>query len=112
VTKETRHPACGFNLPPGDGLVRLLDWRAGSGRVEVNQAAPIERIPLNLRAGSILPLGRPSNTPGRPPIPSELRIYPGAMETSISIEDEETAIDTSGSALHHPLALGPMPHGC
>ena len=45
----------------------------------VSVAAPIERIPLHVRAGSILPLGPELQyTDEKPADPIELRIYPGA----------------------------------
>jgi alpha-D-xyloside xylohydrolase len=54
----------------------------------VNQAAPIERIPLNLRAGSILPLGPAIEYAGQAADPIELRIYPGANGDFNLYEDE------------------------
>ncbi len=51
--------------------------RTAGGR-EVVQSAPIDRIPLDVRAGSILPLGPAIEYAGQAADPIELRIYPGA----------------------------------
>ena len=48
------------------------------GGQETVAAAPIERIPLDVRAGSILPLGPVIEYAGEAADPIELRIYPGA----------------------------------
>jgi alpha-D-xyloside xylohydrolase len=54
----------------------------------VNRAAPIERIPLDVRAGSILPLGPAIEYAGQAADPIELRIYPGADGDFNLYEDE------------------------
>lgn len=52
-------------------------------------AAPLERIPLFVRAGSILPLGPVvQHTAEQPAAPLELRIYPGADATFTLYEDD------------------------
>jgi alpha-D-xyloside xylohydrolase len=56
--------------------------------VEVTAAAPIERIPLDVRAGSILPLGPAIEYAGQASDPIELRIYPGADGDFTLYEDE------------------------
>ncbi len=59
---------------------------AGGRTVEV--AAPLERIPLHVRAGSILPLGPVAqHTGGAPAGPIELRLYPGADADYTLYED-------------------------
>ena len=63
------------------------EHRAGGQTVEV--AAPLERIPLHVRAGSILPLGAPVQHSGESPAsPLELRIYPGADASFTLYEDD------------------------
>jgi alpha-D-xyloside xylohydrolase len=62
---------------------------ADGGRT-VQAAAPLERIPLFVRAGSILPLG-PTDlqfATQRPDAPIELRIYPGADAGFTFYEDD------------------------
>jgi len=55
----------------------------------VTQApAPIERIPLDVRAGSILPLGPAIEYAGQAADPIELRVYPGADGSFNLYEDE------------------------
>jgi alpha-D-xyloside xylohydrolase len=54
----------------------------------MTQAAPIERIPLNVRAGSILPLGPAVEYVGQAADPIELRVYPGANGDFDLYEDE------------------------
>jgi alpha-D-xyloside xylohydrolase len=59
------------------------------GGVHLQAAAPLDRIPLYVRAGSILPLGPPEQYAGEKPNgPIELRIYPGANGTFTLYQDE------------------------
>lgn len=63
---------------------------AAGGRT-ISVAAPLERIPLHVRAGSILPLGPALQfTDEKPADPIELRIYPGADADYTLYEDEGT----------------------
>ena len=65
-------------LPAG---TRWYDFWTGSydqGGATIVAPAPIERIPLDVRAGSILPLGPAIEYAGQANDPIELRIYPGA----------------------------------
>ena len=55
----------------------------------VTRKAPIDRIPLFVRAGSILPLGPALQyTDEKPADPMELRVYPGADGSFTLYEDE------------------------
>ena len=55
----------------------------------INAASPLERIPLHLRAGSIIPLGPDEEwSTEKPADPIELRIYPGADGDFTIYEDE------------------------
>jgi alpha-D-xyloside xylohydrolase len=58
------------------------------GGVSMTVQAPIERIPLHIRAGSILPLGPPIEYAGQATDPIELRVYPGADGDFTLYEDE------------------------
>jgi len=59
-----------------------------AGGRSVSLAAPLERIPLCVRAGSILPLGPERQfTEAAPGAPIELRIYPGADAGYVLYED-------------------------
>ena len=65
-----------------------------SGRVQqgghaIEAAAPIDRLPLYVRAGSILPLGPEMEwSTEKPEDPIELRVYPGADGDFTLYEDE------------------------
>ena len=61
------------------------------GGQAVSVSAPMEQIPLHVRAGSILPLGPALQYTGEKPAdPIELRIYPGADADYVLYEDEGT----------------------
>lgn len=60
-----------------------------AGEQTVQAAAPLEKLPLYVRAGSILPLGPTMEwTTEKPEDPIELRIYPGADGDFTLYEDE------------------------
>jgi alpha-D-xyloside xylohydrolase len=59
------------------------------GEQTIQAAAPLEKLPLYVRAGSILPLGPTMEwTTEKPEDPIELRIYPGADGDFTLYEDE------------------------
>ncbi len=63
------------------------EHRAGGQTAEV--PAPLERIPLHVRAGSILPLGEPLQHSGEAPgAPLEIRVYPGA-DAAFTLHDDD-----------------------
>ncbi len=66
-------------------------WTGASqaGGQTVNAAAPIEHLPLYVRAGSILPMGPALQyATEKPSDPTELRVYKGANGTFTLYEDE------------------------
>jgi alpha-D-xyloside xylohydrolase len=68
--------------------------RAVEGGVAVDAPAPLERIPLYVRAGSILPIGPDLEYSGQKPAdPIELRVYPGADGAFTLYEDENDNYD-------------------
>jgi alpha-D-xyloside xylohydrolase len=75
-------------LPAGAAWYDFWTGERTAGGVEVNAPAPIERIPLDVRAGSILPLGPAIEYAGQASDPIELRIYPGANGDFTLYEDE------------------------
>jgi len=75
-------------LPFGTGWYDFWTGAKAEGGTEMNSAAPIERIPLHVRAGSILPLGPAIEYAGQAAEPIELRIYPGANGDFTLYEDE------------------------
>jgi alpha-D-xyloside xylohydrolase len=75
-------------LPAGTGWYDFWTGERTAGGAEVNAVAPIDRIPLHVRAGSILPLGPVIEYAGQAADPIELRIYPGADGDFNLYEDE------------------------
>jgi alpha-D-xyloside xylohydrolase len=70
-----------------------FDWwtnKRYSGGQWIDAAAPIERNPLFVRAGSIVPLGAPvQNTMQRQPL-TEIRVFPGANASFTLYDDDGT----------------------
>jgi len=67
---------------------------AVAGNRMMEAAAPIDRLPLYVRAGSILPLGPEMEwSTEKPADPIELRIYPGADGDFTLYEDENDNYD-------------------
>ena len=59
-----------------------------SGGPTLTAPAPLARIPIYVRAGSLLPMGPPMQYTGEKPIdPMELRVYPGADGSFTLYED-------------------------
>ena len=75
------------------------------GGQAIHREAPLNILPLYVRAGSILPLGPEEQYTGQhPDAPIELRIYPGGdAETSLYNDDGETYRYESGA--HTTLAI-------
>ncbi len=65
-------------LPAGAGWYDFWTGDRTDGGKSVTVTAPLDRIPLDVRAGSILPLGPIIEYAGQATDPIELRIYPGA----------------------------------
>jgi len=68
--------------------------RAVTGGVAADVAAPLERMPLYVRAGSILPMGPELQySTEKPEDPIELRVYEGANGSFTLYEDENDTYD-------------------
>jgi alpha-D-xyloside xylohydrolase len=68
--------------------------RPARGAETVNAAAPLETVPVYVRAGSILPLGPVEQYVGqKPDSPVELRVYPGRDGSFTLYDDEGTNYD-------------------
>ncbi|MEP6797073.1 MAG: DUF5110 domain-containing protein, partial [Lapillicoccus sp.] len=66
-------------LPDGSEWYDFWTGERHTGGQRIEVAAPLERIPLFVRAGSILPLGpEVESTDEQPFGPLEVRVYPGA----------------------------------
>jgi alpha-D-xyloside xylohydrolase len=67
---------------------------AVDGGMAIDAAAPLDRIPLYVRAGSILPMGPDIEySTEKPADPIELRVYTGADGTFVLYEDENDNYD-------------------
>jgi alpha-D-xyloside xylohydrolase len=76
-------------LPAGADWYDFWTGQKFSGGQTVPTAAPIEHIPLYVRAGSIIPFGPEVQYAGEKPAdPIELRVYPGADGKTTLYEDE------------------------
>jgi len=75
-------------LPSGTDWYDFWTGERRSGGAETMRSAPIERIPLDLPAGTILPLGPVVEFAGQAADPIELRIYPGKNGEFVLYEDE------------------------
>jgi alpha-D-xyloside xylohydrolase len=75
----------------------------GGRRIEA--AAPLEKLPLFVRAGSIVPMGPSMEwSTQKPADPIELRIYPGADGDFVLYEDENDGYNYTKGA-HATIAL-------
>jgi alpha-D-xyloside xylohydrolase len=67
------------NLPRGADWIDFWTGVRSRGGGEIRERVPLERVPLDVRAGAILPLGPDLQWTGEKSAdPLELRIYPGA----------------------------------
>jgi alpha-D-xyloside xylohydrolase len=76
-------------LPAGSGWYDFWTGEKFPGGTTQNAEAPLDRIPLYVKAGAILPLGPELQwTSQKPADPIELRVYTGADGTFTLYEDE------------------------
>lgn len=76
-------------LPPAPAWVDFWTGDQLKGDEHIEAQAPLDRIPLYVKAGSILPMGPPEEYAGQSPdAPIELRIYRGA-DGSFSLYNDE-----------------------
>ena len=75
-------------LPAGAEWYDFWTGERTTGGSSITAPAPLDRIPLDVRAGSILPLGPVIEYAGQATDPIELRIYPGADGDFTFYEDE------------------------
>lgn len=64
-------------LPSGDNWVDFWSGKASSGGETITADAPLDRIPIMVKAGSIVPLGPIVQSAAEPDNPLEIRIYRG-----------------------------------
>ena len=101
------------------------DWwtnRRYSGGQWIEAAAPIQRMPLFVRAGSIVPLGAPIQNTMQHQALSEIRVYPGANASFTVYDDDgvtnaykagggKSAVLRWGDTARHLVATGKLPTG-
>jgi alpha-D-xyloside xylohydrolase len=76
-------------LPAGSNWVDFWTGKSLAGGKTVEASAPVETLPLFIRAGSIIPLGPPIEAAmEKPADPIELRVYPGKDGRFTLYEDE------------------------
>ena len=75
-------------LPSGASWYDFWTGEQTAGGSRIVAVAPLDRIPLHVPAGSILPLGPVVEYAGQATDPIELRIYPGANGDFSLYEDE------------------------
>jgi alpha-D-xyloside xylohydrolase len=75
-------------LPKGNDWIDFWTGKRFKGGQTIDAAAPIERMPLFIRAGAILPYGPEIQYATESVDPMEIRIYPGANGTFTLYEDE------------------------
>jgi alpha-D-xyloside xylohydrolase len=79
---------------PGRKWYDFWTGAAHDGGKRIDAAAPIDRIPLFVRAGSILPMGTDVQySSEKPADPIEVRVYPGADGSFTLYEDENDNYD-------------------
>jgi len=76
-------------LPAGDQWIDFWTGEALAGGKSLVADAPVDKIPLMIRSGSIIPMGPfVQYSTEKPADPIELRIYPGANGSFTLYEDE------------------------
>jgi alpha-D-xyloside xylohydrolase len=75
-------------LPAGNDWIDFWTGKRVRGSESINAAAPLDRIPIYARAGSIIPFGPHAESASAKPDPIELRIYTGASADFTLYEDE------------------------
>ncbi|WP_420140792.1 TIM-barrel domain-containing protein [Sphingomonas sp.] len=75
-------------LPAGSDWYDWWTDKRFTGGQWIDAAAPIERMPLFVRAGSIVPLGTPVQNTTQKQSLSEIRVYPGRSTTFALYDDD------------------------
>ena len=75
-------------LPAGGSWVDFWSGKTLIGGQIITAEAPLDRIPIYAKSGSIVAFGPPAQSASAKPDPLELRIYPGADADFTLYEDE------------------------
>jgi alpha-D-xyloside xylohydrolase len=92
VTKEGAKERTLY-LPASHDWIDFWNGKRVRGGQSITAEAPLNRIPIYARAGSIIPLGPQAESTSAKPNPIELRIYPGASARYTLYEDEGDSYD-------------------
>src|SRR6185437_8155236 len=76
-------------LPAGNSWIDFWTGTRAAGGRTIMAEAPLERIPIYARAGSIIPFGQRVDSSAGNPDPIDLRIYAGANGDFAFYEDED-----------------------
>jgi alpha-D-xyloside xylohydrolase len=94
VVVEPRPKTRSVYLPAGSSWIDFWTGEKLAGGRSIAADAPIDKMPLMVRAGSILPMGPfIQYSTEKPADPIELRIYPGASGSFTLYEDENDNYD-------------------
>jgi alpha-D-xyloside xylohydrolase len=94
TTREERPQTRPVYLPAGAMWFDFWTGQTTAGGQSILAAAPIERIPLLVRSGSIIPMGPVVQYASeKPDAPLELRVYPGGDASFTLYEDEDDNYD-------------------
>jgi alpha-D-xyloside xylohydrolase len=86
---EEREKTRGVYLPAGSNWLDFWTGKKYSGGRTITADAPVSKIPLLIKEGSIIPMGPfIQYSTEKNPDPIEIRIYPGADAKFILYEDE------------------------
>jgi alpha-D-xyloside xylohydrolase len=75
-------------LPSGNDWIDFWTGTRLPGGHSIKADAPLDRIPIFVKAGSIIPFGPHAESASAKPDPTELRIYRGAPSSYTLYEDE------------------------
>ena len=92
VTKEGAKERTLY-LPAGHDWIDFWTGKRVRGGQSINAEAPLNRIPIYARAGSIIPFGPHAESTSAKPDPIELRIYAGAPGKFTLYEDQGDSYD-------------------
>ena len=80
-------------LPAGSGWIDFWTGKGAPGGQSINAEAPLDRIPIYVRTGSIIPFGPSAESASEKPDPIDLRIYPGKSADFMLYEDKGDGYD-------------------
>jgi alpha-D-xyloside xylohydrolase len=89
VTEQGRTSRAVY-LPAGSDWYDYWTNRQYGGGQTIEAAAPIDRIPLFVRAGSIVPMGAPISNTGERQALASIRVYPGRDARFTLYDDDGT----------------------